>query len=260
VDCIKAVLESGNAGFGLFNHLDSAIYAAVISQAIKDNLPSATHTGSAADVKEAADAGTNSVEHGSMVDLIPEATFAELKQKNIAYDPTMSVFEAAVDLATGNTELLNRSLLQQVGPADLLSSTREYVQKHKKSPDSAFVPMLEHSRQNLLAAYKVGVMLVTGSDAGNMLVIHGPTVQHEMELWVKTGIPPAVALQAATYNAAKILRVDDRIGSIQKGRDATLVVLDGDPLQDISNAERISAVMFRGEHVDRSELFGQENP
>jgi imidazolonepropionase-like amidohydrolase len=159
-----------------------------------------------------------------------------------------------------NPELLNRSLLQQVGPADLLSSTRTFIQKHKKTPDSAFLPMLDHARQNLLAAYKAGVTLVTGTDAGNMLVIHGPTVQHEMELWVKAGIPAAVALQAATYNAAKLLRADDRIGSIQKGRDATLVILDGDPLQDILNTERISGVMFRGEHVDRSELFGQENP
>ncbi len=260
VDCIKAVLESGNAGWGLFNHMDPAIYRAVIAEAIKDDLPSATHTGNAADVKEAADAGSNSVEHGSTVDPIPESTFAELKQKNIAYDPTISVFEGVADMATGNTELLNRSLLQQVGPADLLSSTRAFVQKQKKVPDSAFIPMLEQSRQNLLAAYKQGITLIAGTDAGNMLVIHGPTVQHELELWVKDGIPAAVALQAATYNAAKVLRVENRIGSIQKGRDATFVVLDGDPLQDISNTERISQVMFRGERVSRSDLFDQQNP
>src|SRR5581483_1390569 len=226
----------------------------------KDNLPSATHTGNAADVKEAADAGTNSVEHGSTLDLIPQSTFAELKQKNIGYDPTLSVFEGTADMASGNVELLNRSLLQQVGPADLISGTRALIEKSKKRPASEFAPMLEHSRQNLLAAYKTGLTLITGSDAGNMLVIHGPTVQHEMELWVKAGIPPAVALEAATYNAAKVLRMENRIGSIQKGRDATLVVLDGDPLQDITNTERISQVMFRGERISRSDLFDQENP
>ncbi|HZS54761.1 MAG TPA: amidohydrolase family protein [Bryobacteraceae bacterium] len=260
VDCIKGVLEAGSAGWGLFNHLDPAIYAAVIQEAAKDNLPSATHTGNAADVKEAADAGTNSVEHGSTLDLIPQSTFAELKQKNIGYDPTLSVFEGTADMASGNVELLNRSLLQQVGPADLLSGTRALIEKSKKRPASEFAPMLEHSRQNLLAAYKTGLTLITGSDAGNMLVIHGPTVQHEMELWVKAGIPPAVALEAATYNAAKVLRMENRIGSIQKGRDATLVVLDGDPLQDITNTERISQVMFRGERISRSDLFDQENP
>ena len=103
-----------------------------------------------------------------------------------------------------------------------------------------------------------GVILISGSDAGNLLVIHGPTVKHEMELWVKAGIPPAAALQAATYNAAMTLRAAGRIGSIQKGRHATLILLDGDPLEDISNTERISMVMFRGERISRSELFGQD--
>ena len=118
--------------------------------------------------------------------------------------------------------------------------------------------MLDRENQNLLNAYKTGVLLITGSDSGNLLVIHGPTIQHELELWVRAGIPPAQALQAATYNAAKVLRAGDRIGSIQKGRDATLVLLDGNPLQDISNTERIATVMFRGERVDRSDLFNQD--
>lgn len=257
VDCIKAVLESGNAVWGLFNRLNTGIYDAVISQAADDSLPSATHTGSSRDVKDAADAGTNSVEHGSMVDLIPDATFAEMKQKGIAYDPTLSVFEALADLKTGNPEPLNRTLVQQVGPADLLTGTRDMLQKEKAEPAEHWKAFIERSHQNLVNAYKAGVLLITGSDAGNMLVIHGPTIQHELELWVKAGIPPAVALQAATYNAAKVLRAEERIGSIQAGRDATLILLDGDPLQDIANTERISLVMFRGERIDRSDLFTQ---
>ena len=258
VDCIKGVLEAGNGYWGRFNRLDTNIYDGVISEAAHDGLPSATHTGSAADVKDAVEAGTNSVEHGSSVDLIPDSTFAEMKRKGIAYDPTLSVFEAIVDLRTGNPDLLNRSLLQQAAPADLLESTREIINKQNKVDPEQFKALLDHVNQNLLHAYKCGVMLIAGSDAGNMLVIHGPTVQHELELWVRAGIPPAVALQAATYNAAKILHADDRMGIIQSGRDANLVLLEGDPVQDISNTEHINSVMFRGERIDRSELFKQD--
>jgi imidazolonepropionase-like amidohydrolase len=259
VDGIKAVLESGNSEWGLFNRLDTGIYRAVIQEAAKDGLPSATHTGSAADVKDAVDADTNSIEHGSMINLIPNALFEVMKQKGIAYDPTLSVFEALADLKTGNLEPLDRSLVQQVGPAELLTSTRNVLAKQKPSKTARdYKPILDRDNQNLMNAYKAGVMLITGSDAGNMLVIHGPTVQHELELWVKAGIAPAEALQAATYNAAKVLRADDRIGSLQKGRDATLIVLDGDPLQDISYTDRIAVVIFRGERVDRSELFNQD--
>ncbi|MBV8551964.1 MAG: amidohydrolase family protein [Acidobacteriaceae bacterium] len=259
VDCIKSVLDAGNEKWGLFNRLDTGIYAAVIAQAKKDGLPSATHTGSSSDVKDAVDAGTNSVEHGSMVDLIPDALFAAMKQKGIAYDPTVSVFEGIVDMETGNPELLNRSLLQQVGPLDLIDSTRELL-KGEKDPvqPEAMQAFFSRIEQNLMSAYKSGVTLITGSDAGNMLVIHGPTVQHEMELWVKAGIPASVALQAATYNAARVLRADERIGLIQKGREATFILVDGDPLEDISNTEHIYSVVFRGERINRPDLFTQD--
>jgi imidazolonepropionase-like amidohydrolase/ABC-type multidrug transport system permease subunit len=259
VDCIKAVLDAGSPGFGSFPRLDTGIYDAIIAEAIKDGLPSATHTGHASDVKDAVDAGTSSVEHGSTIDLIPAGTFAEMKEKGIAYDPTLSVFEAIVDLNTRNAEPLNRSLVQQTAPKDLLAGTRALVEHQKLYPNPERLhKLLDTADQNLMNAYKAGVMLIAGTDAGNMLVIHGPTVQHELELWVKLGIPPAMALEAATYNAAKVLRAEDRIGSIQKGRDATLVLLDGDPLQDIANTERISLVMFRGERISRSDLFDQD--
>ena len=98
---------------------------------------------------------------------------------------------------------------------------------------------------------------MTGSDAGNLLVIHGPTVQHEMQLWVQAGIPPAEAIQAATFNAARLLRADHRIGAIRPGYDADLLLVDGNPLEDIAATERISLVVFKGERVDRTDLFDQ---
>jgi imidazolonepropionase-like amidohydrolase len=74
---------------------------------------------------------------------------------------------------------------------------------------------------------------------------------------VQAGIPPAVALQAATFNAARLLRLENRIGSIQAGYDADMLVVDGNPLEDISATERISLVVFKGERIDRNELFDQ---
>jgi len=117
---------------------------------------------------------------------------------------------------------------------------------------------MDIARDNLLRAWKAGVILITGSDAGNMLVFHGPTVQHEMALWVEAGIPEAVALQAATLNSATALGTGARFGSLAKGKDATMLVVDGNPLQDIKATEAISFVIFKGERVDRSRLFDQE--
>ncbi len=83
-------------------------------------------------------------------------------------------------------------------------------------------------------------------------------MHHELQLWVQAGIPAEVALQAATSNAAKLLRADKRIGAIRPGMDANLLMVDGNPLQDISATERISLVVFEGERIGRSGLFDQK--
>lgn len=259
VDGIKAILDAGAVG-AIFNHLDRGIYQAIVEEAKTQHLPIATHTGDARDVKDAIEAGSSSIEHGSYRDLIPSEEFARMKEKGIAYDPTLSTVEALLAVSQGKTDLLDRSLVQQVAPQKLLNYTKSKLQSQASknadaSPNSAAT--LEHSKQNLLRAQQAGVLLVTGTDAGNLLVIHGPTVSHELELWVQAGVPPKVALQAATYNAAKLLRADHRIGLIQKGLDANLLLIDGDPTQDITNIERITEVRFHGERVDRTELFHQ---
>jgi imidazolonepropionase-like amidohydrolase/ABC-type multidrug transport system permease subunit len=260
VDCIKAVLEAG-AGGRVYNRLDTAIFNAIAQQAHADSLPLAVHTGDARDVADAVHAHANSIEHGSFREKIPDALFVQMAKEGIAYDPTLSVVEAFKEFAAGRAGLLKRSLVQQVGPAELLSGTEEAL----NSPETeslrktlAQYPMdMRIAIDNLMRAHEHGVQLVTGTDAGNFLVIHGPTVQHELQLWVQAGIPAAVALQAATLNAARLLRAENRIGSIRAGADADLLVVDGNPLEDITATERISLVVLKGERVDRSELLDQ---
>jgi imidazolonepropionase-like amidohydrolase len=111
---------------------------------------------------------------------------------------------------------------------------------------------------NLVRAAKAGVRIVTGSDAGNMLVLHGPTIHRELQLWVKAGVPAKEALQGATSSAAGLLGSDKRFGFIRQGYDASMILVDGNPLKDISITERISAVFYKGEWVVRSELFDDE--
>ena len=66
------------------------------------------------------------------------------------------------------------------------------------------------------------------------------------------------ASASATSNAAKLLRADNRIGTLEKGKEASLVVVDGNPLRDVRALSSISVVMMKGERVVRSELFEQK--
>jgi len=260
VDCIKAILESGGGG-QVYNRLDTGVFDAVASAAHADDLSLAVHTGDARDVADAVKAQANSIEHGSFREAIPDVLFDQMAKDGTFYDPTLSVGEAMKDFAAGKTALLKRSLVQQVGPPDLLQGTEEALSSKDTEPIRAALAQypidMRIAVDNLKRAHQHGVLLVTGSDAGNYLVIHGPTVQRELELWVQAGIPPAVALQAATFNAARLLRAEKRLGSIQPGNDADLLVVDGNPLDDIAATERISLVVFKGERIDRTALFDQ---
>jgi imidazolonepropionase-like amidohydrolase/ABC-type polysaccharide/polyol phosphate export permease len=261
VDGIKTVLEAGFPGRP-FKRMDTAILKAVVDAAHANKLPVICHTSNSKDVADALDAGVNGIEHGSNRDVIPEALLARMKQAGVTYDPTLAVMEALSDTAEGKTDLLDRSLVQQVGPKKLLDATKKML----VSPQMAGMRTamkgvhigLDLGKQNLLAAYKAGVTLVTGTDAGNFQVVHGPGVHRELQLWVAAGIPPQAALQAATHNSAEALGVGNRLGLLRKGFDGTVLLLNGNPLKDIAATEQISLIIFRGEHISRSELFEQQ--
>jgi len=261
VDGIKAILEAGG-GSTIFKRLDPALLRAISDAAHAANLPIVTHTSTARDVADALDAGTDGIEHGATSDHIPQAVLTKMKAMGVTYDPTLTVLEAMQAYVAGRTDLLDRSLVQQVVPRQWFVQVKDSLNspgtQAARKAIGAYPSRLDVAEQNLAAAYRAGVILVTGTDAGNPMVVHGPGVHRELQLWVAAGIPPAAALQGATYNAARLLRADQRIGLIRKGYDASLLLVDGNPMQDISATERISTVFFKGERVDRSELFDQK--
>ena len=263
VDGIKAILESGRTGM-LFERMDSGIFRAVVDEANRQQLPAVVHTGGSRDMADAVDAGASGIEHGSFSDAIPDALLARMAHGGITYDPTLAVLEGQRDLAAGRLDLLRRPLVQQAALQSLLTDSAAFIKEGSlTNADRAagVANALKLASENLARAWHAGVPLVTGSDAGNLLVIHGPTVHRELQLWVEAGIPAAVALQAATWNAARLLRQDKRIGLVAPGYDANLLIVDGDPTKDINATERISTVVLKGERVRRSELFdANRNP
>jgi imidazolonepropionase-like amidohydrolase len=261
VDGIKVILEAGWGEGMLYDRLDLLLARAVGEEARAQNLPVAVHTGDARDVTDAVDIGASSIEHGSWRDEIPDSVLANMAAKGIYYDPTLGVAEAYSNYYAARADSLNNSLVQQTVMGAVLKGTRDFMASGKSvdaAKEAVFTRSFDQGRANLLRAWKAGVPLVMGTDAGNPMVFDGPSMHHELQLWVQAGIPAEVALQAATSNAAKLLRAQNRIGAIRKGLDANLLMVDGNPLQDITATERISLVMFKGERLRRAELFDQK--
>ena len=97
-----------------------------------------------------------------------------------------------------------------------------------------------------------GVLLLAGTDAP--LVPAGFSLYDELQLLVDSGLSPLEALQTATVNPAVFLGREQELGSVEEGYLADLVLLDANPLTDISNAEEIYGVLVNGKYLDRNEL------
>jgi hypothetical protein len=104
------------------------------------------------------------------------------------------------------------------------------------------------------AMHKGGVALLAGSDSLDRHVFPGFALHRELELLTEAGMTPLEALRAATSDAAKFLRHEGEFGVVANGAHADLVLLDENPLENISNTANISAVIREGVYLDRAAL------
>ena len=98
--------------------------------------------------------------------------------------------------------------------------------------------------------YDNGVQILSGSDIPNFGLIPGASLHNELELLAEAGIKPSEVIEIATKNGATALDIDDRVGTIQSDKQADLIILSSNPLEDISNTKKIEAVIADGRLVD----------
>src|SRR4029450_3694865 len=105
--------------------------------------------------------------------------------------------------------------------------------------------------------FRAGVPLLAGTDVSNPYCFPGFSLHDELALFVESGVSALGGLQAATRNAAVFMDASDKYGSVKPGKIADLVLLDADPLKDIHNTTKISAVFLAGKEFDRGALDEQ---
>ena len=101
---------------------------------------------------------------------------------------------------------------------------------------------------------RAGVRFIAGTDTANPYVFPGFSLHEELALLVQAGFTPMQALQSATREPAAYLGLLDSAGTIEKGKDADLVLLDANPLADIGNTTKINAVVLGGRLIPKQEL------
>ncbi len=193
-----------------------------VEEAKRSGRTSAAHAHGAQGVKNAVIAGVDSVEHAYLMD----EEGAELMIKSGTY-------LVATSAAVRNT----------VNGGVAAGISAEIVRKAQQG--------LESHVGTFQRAWKMGVRLAMGTDSGVPMTLHGNNLD-ELVYLVEMGLAPMEAIQVATLNSAKLLKLDHLIGSIQEGKLADLVVIDGDPLADIrvlQDKSKLRWVILDGEPV-----------
>jgi Amidohydrolase family len=114
--------------------------------------------------------------------------------------------------------------------------------------------MIELRQQILRALHQAGVPLLLGSDAPQVFNVPGFSLQHEMKAMQDAGLSPLVILQSGTLNPARFFKQSEEFGSVAPGRSADLILVDGNPLDNLDNVWKQSGVMLRGKWLDRTNI------
>jgi len=190
---------------------------AIVADAHRLGRKVAAHAHGAQGIRWASEAGVDSVEHASYID---DAAIAELKKNGTYLVPTLYLGDWFMENAEKN-----------------------------RVPDFLLVKakaVMPAARKNVAHAFASGVKVAFGTDAA--VYPHGLNA-HEFGVMVKLGLTPLQAIQAATVNDADLLGWSDKVGTIEAGKWADIIAVDGDPLKDVTTLEHVKLVMKGGEVV-----------
>jgi imidazolonepropionase-like amidohydrolase len=144
--------------------------------------------------------------------------------------------------------------LRYVPPAIEESWKRTLTARFSPTQMANFSTLISHKRAIGTAMHRAGVPLLSGTDAPGPGQVPGFSLHDELNALVQIGLSPLEALQTATINPARFLGRQKDLGTVERGKLADFVMLDGNPLVDIDNARRISGVVVNGRYLGKDSL------
>ncbi len=263
-EAIKAVDRYKSNGFGqikIYSSVKPAIVKAICDEAHKQGLTVTGHIPIGMTIQAGVDSGMDMVNHVQYVysvmkrnkdrsinfdDSTSKAVISFLKKHNTVIDPTLGVFEMSFRSISDDISVIEPAFYTLPLPLQaLLKNTGEDAAGAKK-----FKPLYESMVAIVKQLHDGGVTIVAGTDQG----FPGFSVPRELELYVQSGLTPADAIQTATIIPARVLNLDKTSGSVEEGKSADLIIVDGDPLKNIRDIRNVTTVIKAGHIYDPHQL------
>lgn len=260
----EAVASFARAGVDfvkVYLHLPRAVFLAILDEARNRGLPVAGHVPVEISSEEASELGMRSIEHmrseiGGFCEEVGNAKcedlFSVFRRNGTWQTPTL--------LVRGNRALLDaesfgKDASLRYAPRGLRAEW-EATRQGRLERESFEEPRRRFAAERELAGrlYRAGVAILAGSDAGELYSLAGFSIHDELALLVEAGLSPGEALHAATLGPAEYLAATDSLGTVAEGKLADLVLLEGNPLEDIRKTRTIRAVVRDGRLYDREAL------
>jgi imidazolonepropionase-like amidohydrolase len=220
------------------------------------NVPMIVHATGLAEAKASLKAGAKVLVHSVDDFPIDDEFLALAKQNNTILIPTLTVldgymkmFQSVVDrkppVIDDPNHCVDKSTIARVNETATVDPklvTPERLARAKTRAGNTAKVMADNLRR-LVAA---GIPIATGTDAGNPLTLHGPAIYAEMDMMQTDGMTPMQVITSSTMIAARAMGLDARTGTIEKGKDADLVILSADPSKDVANFRKVKYVVRAG--------------
>jgi imidazolonepropionase-like amidohydrolase len=216
--CIKVIVNGSPANVTLDE------MKAIVDEAHTSGVKVAAHAIGDKATRIAAEAGVDSIEHAYVV---PDDVLKMMVEKHIFLVPTDGTLKTFVDMSFGTRE-----------PSDSERAERE----------KEYAPFVNREQERLRRALKLGVPIAAGSDMYLSMprLTRGQASLLVYEAYAEAGMTPMEIIHAATHNAAELLGMQDRIGTLEAGKLADIICVPGDPLKDIRALEHVKFVMKGG--------------
>lgn len=233
---------------GRVKKLTPALYRPIIEEAHAQGLKALAHVYYLADAHDLVDAGIDGFMHLVRDKVMDDALIAKMKAKNVY---TAANIGGSRRAGLSEIPASSLALLAETVPPDVVTTLTTSMRAKDATAVAASKATYERMATSLARLNAAGVTIVLGGDTGIPGAWHGWAEQYELETMAAAGMSPAQVIAASTSIPARLLALDD-LGTIAPGKSADFLVLDANPLDDIGNTSRISAVYLRGQALDRA--------